>query len=145
MAITGHKFLQDLGKQMVRLRKGQNLTQAQMAELLGISQQLIGFYEYGVRSRDLLLPDLRQALRSRLKREENTMLEITKCPTCESRRIKRVKKNQRRTFKGQAYVVPRLEYWECPDCGEHVYDHDAMRKIEVHSPAYPKQRRAAAQ
>ena len=70
-------------------------------------------------------------------------LKITECPTCESPRIKRVKKNQRRTFKGKAYMVPNLEYWECPDCGEHVYDHAAMRKIEAHSPAYEKPRRAA--
>jgi YgiT-type zinc finger domain-containing protein len=68
------------------------------------------------------------------------ILDITQCPTCESPRIKRVKKNQRRTFKGKAYVVPNLEYWECPDCGEHVYDHAAMRKIEAHSPAYAKRR-----
>jgi hypothetical protein len=42
-------------------------------------------------------------------------LKITRCPTCHSRRIKRVKKNLRRTFKGQAYVVPNLEFEECPD------------------------------
>jgi len=68
-------------------------------------------------------------------------LEITECPTCESPRIKLVKKNQRRTWKGKAYVVPSLEYWECPDCGEHVYDHAAMRKIEAHSPAYAKRQK----
>jgi YgiT-type zinc finger domain-containing protein len=76
-------------------------------------------------------------------------LKITTCPTCESPRIKRVKKNQLRTFHGKAYVVPNLEYWECPDCGEHVYDHAAMRKIEAHSPAYAKprgvQKRTAAE
>jgi hypothetical protein len=29
---------------------------------------------------------------------------------------------------------------ECPDCGERLFDHDAMRKIETYSPAYTKQR-----
>jgi len=69
-------------------------------------------------------------------------LQITECPSCQSPRIKRVKKNQRRTFKGEAYVVPNLEYWECPECGEHVYDHAAMGQIEAHSPAYTKRRAA---
>ncbi|MCI0611529.1 YgiT-type zinc finger protein [bacterium] len=43
-------------------------------------------------------------------------------------------------FQGQTYVVPDLEYHECPDCGERVYDPQAMRKIEAHSPAYAKTR-----
>ena len=54
---------------------------------------------------------------------------------------------KRSAWKGKAYVVFHLEYWECPDCGEHVYDHAAMRKIEACSPAYAKRqknKRAAA-
>lgn len=43
-------------------------------------------------------------------------------------------------FQGQTYVVPDLEYHECPDCGERVYDPQAMRKIEAYSPAYAKKR-----
>jgi len=69
-------------------------------------------------------------------------LKITRCPTCESPRIKRVRKNLRRTWKGQAYVVPNLEFEECPDCGERPFDHTAMQKIEAHSPAYAKRRAA---
>jgi YgiT-type zinc finger domain-containing protein len=69
-------------------------------------------------------------------------LKITRCPTCESPRIKRVRKNLRRTWKGQAYVVPNLEFEECPDCGERLFDHPAMQKIEAHSPAYAKRRTA---
>jgi hypothetical protein len=38
--------------------------------------------------------------------------------------------------------VPNLEFEECPNCGERLYDHDAMRKIEEHSPAYAKRRAA---
>ena len=67
-------------------------------------------------------------------------LKITCCPTCESPRIRRVRKNLRRTWKGQAYVVPNLEFEECPDCGERLFDHAAMQQIEIHSPAYAKRR-----
>ena len=67
-------------------------------------------------------------------------LKITRCPTCDSPRIRRVRKSLRRTWKGQAYVVPNLEFEECLDCGERLFDHEAMRKIETHSPAYAKRR-----
>ena len=69
-------------------------------------------------------------------------LKITECPTCGSKRIKRVRRNFRDTWKGQAYVVPNLEFEECPDCGERLFDHAAMQKIEAHSPAYAKRRTA---
>jgi len=69
-------------------------------------------------------------------REAGAMLTITTCPTCGGKRIKKVTRDLRREFDGHAYVVPGLEFHECPDCGEHVYDRDAMRKIEAHSPAY---------
>ena len=69
-------------------------------------------------------------------------LQITECPTCASPRIKHVRKNLRRTWNGQTYVVPNVDHWECADCGEHVYDRDAMHKIEAHSPAYTKRRAA---
>jgi len=71
-------------------------------------------------------------------------LRITRCPTCDSPRIKRVRKTVRRTYHGQRYVVPNLEFEECPNCGERLYDRDALRKIEAHSPAYPKPKAAAA-
>jgi len=66
------------------------------------------------------------------------MIEIRTCPTCGSKRIKKVRKNWKGDFHGKAYVVPDLEYHECPACGEKVYSPDAMRKIEAHSPAYVK-------
>jgi hypothetical protein len=40
------------------------------------------------------------------------------------------------------YVVPNVEYLECPDCSEQLFDHTAMQKIEAHSPAYAKHRAA---
>ncbi len=72
------------------------------------------------------------------------MLKITKCPTCGSKRIRLVRRNWKGTFEGQAYTVPNLVFHECPDCGEEIYDRDAMRKIEAHSPAYAKPRAASA-
>lgn len=69
------------------------------------------------------------------------MIKITSCPTCGSKKIKKVQKNLMRSFQGQTYTVPNLEFHECPDCGERLYDRDAMRKIEAHSPAYAKARK----
>ena len=66
------------------------------------------------------------------------LIQINKCPTCGSGRIKWVRRNWTDSFKGKPYTVPNLEFYECPDCGERVYDRDAMRKIEAHSPAYSK-------
>ncbi|MBI4527145.1 MAG: YgiT-type zinc finger protein [Deltaproteobacteria bacterium] len=64
------------------------------------------------------------------------MLKITRCPSCGSGKIKTVRRNWIGSFKGKRYTVPCLRYYECPDCGEKVYDRDAMREIEGHSPAF---------
>ena len=66
----------------------------------------------------------------------SVMLKITFCPTCESNNIKKVRRNWTGQVKGRTYMVPNLEYYECPDCGEKVYDREAMRKIEERSPAF---------
>lgn len=66
------------------------------------------------------------------------MLKITKCPHCGSAKIKRVKRNWTGDFQGQVYTVPGLEFYECPTCGEKIYDRQAMQKIEAHSPAFVK-------
>jgi len=68
----------------------------------------------------------------------NRMLQITACPSCGSTKIKKVRRDWSGEFHGQSYTVPALEFYECPDCGEKVYDRDAMRKIEEHSPAFAK-------
>lgn len=67
------------------------------------------------------------------------MKKMTVCPSCGSGKIKKVKKNWKGEFQGQKYRVPGLEYHECPNCGEKVYDREAMRKIESHSPAFAKE------
>ena len=68
------------------------------------------------------------------------MITITICPSCGSNKVKRVRRDWRDDFQGQTYLVPDLEFHECSVCGEELYDAQAMRKIEAHSPAYAKKR-----
>lgn len=68
--------------------------------------------------------------------ERMDKLNITTCPSCGSKRIKSVRRNRNSSFKGKEYMVTNLDYYECPDCGEKVYDREAMRRIEAHSPAF---------
>jgi len=58
------------------------------------------------------------------------MLDIRICPTCGSKRIRRVRRGVRRTVGGEQFVVPGVEFHECPDCGEKLYGREAMRKLE---------------
>jgi YgiT-type zinc finger domain-containing protein len=62
------------------------------------------------------------------------------CPTCGSEKIKKVRRDLIGRFAERSYTVPSLEFYECPDCGEKVYDRDAMQKIESVSPAFHKPR-----
>ena len=66
------------------------------------------------------------------------MVKISTCPSCGGSKIKKVRRNWTSKFRGKTYMVPDLEYYECADCGEKVYDRQAMRKIEAHSPAFAK-------
>jgi YgiT-type zinc finger domain-containing protein len=68
----------------------------------------------------------------------NRMFQITASPSCGSMKIKKVQRDWSGEFHGQSYTVPALELYECPACDEKVYDRDAMRKIEEHSPAFAK-------
>ena len=64
------------------------------------------------------------------------MKAISICPSCGSDQIKRLRRNWTGRFEDQTYVVPKLVYYTCPNCGENVYDREAMQKIEAHSPAF---------
>jgi YgiT-type zinc finger domain-containing protein len=64
------------------------------------------------------------------------MLNITICPNCGSRKLKTVQRDLVRTTGGQRYIVPSLEFHECPNCGEKLFGPDAMQKIQSFSPAY---------
>jgi YgiT-type zinc finger domain-containing protein len=61
---------------------------------------------------------------------------IKTCPTCGSDKIQLVVKDVIRTYKGQTYTAPEVEFYECSNCGERVYDRVAIQKIKAHSPAY---------
>jgi len=37
------------------------------------------------------------------------------------------------TRQGKRYSVPGVEFYECPDCDEQIYDPAAMRQIEQRS------------
>jgi YgiT-type zinc finger domain-containing protein len=68
----------------------------------------------------------------------NHKLQIKLCPTCGSDQIKPVLRDLIRNFKGQSYTVPQVAFYDCPNCGEKIFDHEAMLKIETCSPAYHK-------
>jgi YgiT-type zinc finger domain-containing protein len=65
-------------------------------------------------------------------------LQIKTCPTCGSGKIKHVIRDITRKHKNHTYIVPKVEFYDCPNCGEKVFDHEAMLKIRNHSPAYHK-------
>jgi len=73
----------------------------------------------------------------------NRQFAITICPNCGSDQIRRVRRSWTGQYRGQSYIVPMLEFYECPNCGERVYDRQAMRQIEACSPAFGKKRVAA--
>ena len=62
------------------------------------------------------------------------MLDICTCPTCGSKRIRRVRRGVMRTVGGEKYLVPAVAFHECPDCGEKLYGREAMRKLEAYRP-----------
>jgi YgiT-type zinc finger domain-containing protein len=68
------------------------------------------------------------------------MIQITVCPSCGRGNIKKVRRDWTGEFRDRPYTVPDLEFYECPDCGERIYDRTAMRKIEAHSPAFARTR-----
>jgi len=61
---------------------------------------------------------------------------ITKCPSCGSVKIRRVRRKWSGEYRGQSSTTENLEFYECPDCKDHVYDPEAMRAIEANSPAF---------
>ncbi len=68
--------------------------------------------------------------------------QVTACPCCGSTAIRAVKRDWSGSYRGKRYTVKALRYFQCPQCGEKVYDPAAMRRIEAVSPAFPKRQRA---
>jgi YgiT-type zinc finger domain-containing protein len=72
------------------------------------------------------------------------MLKLTKCPTCGSRKIRRVTRDWTGVYRGQAYTVRDVERDECPDCGEEVFDGETVERIQAHRPVVPNALETAA-
>ncbi len=68
------------------------------------------------------------------------VFKIKICPTCGGKKIKKVRRDLIGRFAERSYTVPSFESYECRDCGEKVYDRDAMYKIESVSAAFHKPR-----
>ena len=62
-------------------------------------------------------------------------IKLTVCPNCYSKNLKKVRRTVTGTRQGKHYSAPGVEFYECPDCGEQIYDPTAMRQIEKHSRA----------
>jgi len=60
-------------------------------------------------------------------------LKLTDCPNCGNKNLKKVRKAVTGTRQGKRYSAPAVEFYECPDCGERIYDPTAIRQIEQHS------------
>lgn len=69
------------------------------------------------------------------------MIDHKICPTCGSKRIRKVTRTLDRAHHGKAYRVPGVAFHECPDCGEQVFSPEAVDRIESHR---PKRKRAIA-
>lgn len=68
-------------------------------------------------------------------------MKISICPSCGGKKIKKVQRDWIGKFEGKNYTVPDLEFHECSDCGEMIYEREAMRRIENISPAFSKPRK----
>ena len=66
------------------------------------------------------------------------MKKITKCPSCGSDTIQKVRRKWTGEYHGCAYSVENLEFYECSECHECIYDPKAMRALEAESPAFAK-------
>ena len=76
-----------------------------------------------------------------IARPSEFIMNLKTCPTCGSKRIRRVRRTVTRQSRGKPFTVPQLDFHECPACGEQVYSPDAMAKIEA---CRPKRRKSAA-
>ena len=64
-----------------------------------------------------------------------TRLKLSVCPTCGKKNLKKVRRTVNVTRHGKRFSVPAVEFYECSDCGERIYDPTAMRQIEERSQA----------
>lgn len=68
----------------------------------------------------------------------NKPLTIKICPNCGSDRIAKVCRDWQGTSRNGVYLVPQLEFYECPVCNERVFTPEAVAKRRTYSTAYSK-------
>ena len=56
---------------------------------------------------------------------------ISACPACWSTAIRAVQKDWSERYADKRYVVRNLRYFHCTQCGEKLYDPNAMRRIQA--------------
>ena len=71
-----------------------------------------------------------------------TRLKLNVCPNCGNKNLKNVRQTVTGTRQGKRYSAPSVEFYECPDCGERIYDPVAVQQIEQHSHVAVKRRPA---
>jgi ribosomal protein L37AE/L43A len=76
-------------------------------------------------------------------RPVNKMRIIKICPTCARSHVRRVKRDVECNFRGLVFKARAIEFHECPDCGEKLYDREAMRKMESFRPKTRRKTRVA--
>ena len=70
-----------------------------------------------------------------------TDLVIKTCPTCGSRRIRRVKRDIQSKRGGEKYVALGIEIEECPVCGERLFSPQSLEEIAAQRPPVQKRSR----
>ncbi|MGD1277314.1 MAG: YgiT-type zinc finger protein [Tepidisphaeraceae bacterium] len=71
-----------------------------------------------------------------------THLVIRTCPTCGSRRIRRVKRDIQSKRNGETFVAKGIEIEECPNCGERLFSPEALEAIAAQRTRLQKRPRA---
>jgi YgiT-type zinc finger domain-containing protein len=69
------------------------------------------------------------------------MKPLKTCPICFGRHIRRVRRVFAQAIDGREIRIPNVECYECPDCGERIYDPNAADKVLA---ASSQRRRAIA-
>ena len=65
-----------------------------------------------------------------------TQLVIKTCPTCGSKRIRRVKRDLTSRRGGETYVARGIVVEECPDCGERLFSPESLDAIAAQQPRH---------
>ncbi len=57
------------------------------------------------------------------------MKSLKTCPICFGKRIHKVRMAFSQVIAGRKVRIPNVECYECPDCGEHIYDPVAADRV----------------